>query len=1325
MSNYTSDEDLTYNVDIKFDAQETIKKADMVEKAIEEMAQSIRQAAEKASAALESSVPKAMNTLSSSIKGSSKRVTDAINGIGVKMANLEDAILKSKGTGEQKTRMLDQMQEAYKNLQRVLADQSSTEEELQKAQQDQEDTLKSLQISLKRINRVMGDRERTTQQAIKDEEALISARIAAKTSIAAQEKTMQTLEARLSRSTFTYQQKQKILEAVNSAHLNYTRTVSQFGRKSEEAADAKIHFNRVMSDSNKKLRTVGSTVARTDDVYGLFLKNNEQLTKTIILALGPLSGVASRVMALNSLLKANAFYVAAMFSSFTALTVGMSRTLSYGMEMEAQLMGLQGVLDYTGRSVNITTEELNELARTLAGDLIVGATEARGALMLLATQTNILEEDFREVIHMAQGMTTIMGGRLQSNTRRVARLLQDPARNLNVLAEQGIQFNAVQEEMIKNAWAVGNVHEAQAVVKKELAVFSELATRQADSLAGSIDGLGDTVQEFFEELSTSGTMMHTFRQSIDELTKSIQTLTENEYFIASLGAIFEKVASGIGKALTFVIDNINILSSVTIAYLVYSLTSRLIPAIVGVTAALWAKISAILSAKTATVTLTAATAGFGVALHAVMPYLIPVTIALGAAYLAYNNLTGTTERNIKTTRIATQEFGSLREMSDKLTEGMNSETRAILNNNRARYTSIAMRKAEMQVRIEEITQALQAEADGPWWRFWGDVDYDNIDELRAKLSALTYSYGLLQENMARLREEDEKHTAQLEGTNLTVGGAADTIQSLREKYQRAEMDANAFNKELGHLRTIIDNVRSGTVLSDEAMGYLAHRFGLSADQADELLSELHRLEAAMLASRNEAGKMDNTIQNLTRNYRTLLDQFYTAERDFAGKPLGMDMTDFRTFADLTQAQRNEFVASVNAMIRADERLSHMTLLDSSEPEEIAKAYRGVRDEMEALGVAGKLKVDDSVVKDIQNQYEKYREAILNSSTAAIEDRDALIAEANRREISALAEHASGMIEVEDDKFTRLAVGRDEHYNRLVDQTLNSLQEQYNLTNEMMDRIREEMSFDKGVDDPLENMMGSEVGASLVQRFSDNIHDPLIRAAEGFRLAFGDELESTNQRIATGFVSGLAIASTTMGELQGVYATLAQNSESAAKRYQQMAIAQATIAKGLAITQMWADPQMHTYTKMAMTGMIAGLLGAQIANIKNQGFASGGYVRGKGTGQSDSIPAMLSNGEYVVRAAAVNQLGVPALNAINRGEIPSFVRGGSVGGGGGSSIEIHNYSGAQIEQETGADEYGNERVRLMIKDIHRDNVSRGAHDNDVTSRFNVQRRGLFR
>ena len=48
-------------------------------------------------------------------------------------------------------------------------------------------------------------------------------------------------------------------------------------------------------------------------------------------------------------------------------------------------------------------------------------------------------------------------------------------------------------------------------------------------------------------------------------------------------------------------------------------------------------------------------------------------------------------------------------------------------------------------------------------------------------------------------------------------------------------------------------------------------------------------------------------------------------------------------------------------------------------------------------------------------------------------------------------------------------------------------------------------------------------------------------------------------------------------------------------------------------------------------------------------AVGGLVSGPGTATSDSIPALLSNGEYVIRAAAARRLGLGTLNQLNKAD----------------------------------------------------------------------------
>lgn len=75
----------------------------------------------------------------------------------------------------------------------------------------------------------------------------------------------------------------------------------------------------------------------------------------------------------------------------------------------------------------------------------------------------------------------------------------------------------------------------------------------------------------------------------------------------------------------------------------------------------------------------------------------------------------------------------------------------------------------------------------------------------------------------------------------------------------------------------------------------------------------------------------------------------------------------------------------------------------------------------------------------------------------------------------------------------------------------------------------------------------------------------------------------------------------------------------------------------------------------------------------KGLATGGSVDGPGTGTSDSVPAMLSNGEYVLNAQAVDRLGVPFLNGLNTGRLRGFASGGLVGSGGVSGYKAERGS----------------------------------------------------
>lgn len=125
-------------------------------------------------------------------------------------------------------------------------------------------------------------------------------------------------------------------------------------------------------------------------------------------------------------------------------------------------------------------------------------------------------------------------------------------------------------------------------------------------------------------------------------------------------------------------------------------------------------------------------------------------------------------------------------------------------------------------------------------------------------------------------------------------------------------------------------------------------------------------------------------------------------------------------------------------------------------------------------------------------------------------------------------------------------------------------------------------------------------------------------------------------------------------------------------------------------------------------------------------AGGGKVVGPGTGRSDSIPARLSNGEFVVNARAARQHG-PLLDAINTGAtLRRMADGGMVGRGGGGAWGAPNVNFQIIEagqekakvQSAERQPNGDVLVKMIIGEVKRDYGS-GGFDKLNAGRFGLK------
>lgn len=123
----------------------------------------------------------------------------------------------------------------------------------------------------------------------------------------------------------------------------------------------------------------------------------------------------------------------------------------------------------------------------------------------------------------------------------------------------------------------------------------------------------------------------------------------------------------------------------------------------------------------------------------------------------------------------------------------------------------------------------------------------------------------------------------------------------------------------------------------------------------------------------------------------------------------------------------------------------------------------------------------------------------------------------------------------------------------------------------------------------------------------------------------------------------------------------KNSQSSAQSVQTVAPIEQTISQVSTAIQSELIPAISNASSALSN--LASSLGTP------SGHATGGYISGRGTGTSDSIPAMLSNGEFVIKASSVKKYGTNFLNAVNSGSfsripvrMPKFAGGGIVNEG---------------------------------------------------------------
>lgn len=455
------------------------------------------------------------------------------------------------------------------------------------------------------------------------------------------------------------------------------------------------------------------------------------------------------------------------------------------------------------------------------------------------------------------------------------------------------------------------------------------------------------------------------------------------------------------------------------------------------------------------------------------------------------------------------------------------------------------------------------------------------------------------EKMKEINAETERYT-KLENDQyaLTKRTRDLVVSSAKAERDVAELRTKAKDKEhytdQERLKFVQEANRIEKEIADEKKAVAEENLRLLQEEAKatdnkaEVNDKLRQAEAEVYRAETEY----NT------KIRELLEQEMTIKNEIAAEDKARAEAKKKADDEAAKQAEEQRKADEEALKEYNEAL--LNALQEAEDAEIALIKNQVEQEQELERIRHERRMAELEAK--QNEY-KNDEEMFNAYARQIEAEQQA--------------HADNMAQISYDARMREADERALEWENRIEEARQNGEDYKALTLEMLNEQLETMS-----------QMQGESDAEYKAR----------------QLALKDEIltikkEQADAEMAIEKAKSDSIAGL-LGDVAGAIEAVAGENKAAVKMSKVVALAEVAIKQGVAIAEAVAssakgDP--YTYAIRVATAIattISSMAGA-IKSINSVKLARGGRVSGPGTSTSDSIPAMLSNGEYVVNARATS------------------------------------------------------------------------------------------
>ena len=444
---------------------------------------------------------------------------------------------------------------------------------------------------------------------------------------------------------------------------------------------------------------------------------------------------------------------------------------------------------------------------------------------------------------------------------------------------------------------------------------------------------------------------------------------------------------------------------------------------------------------------------------------------------------------------------------------------------------------------------------------------------------------------------------------------------------------------------------------------------LKAKADDELnVSAEERLAAIREANRLEEEASKKNYELAQRRYQLLVEQSKAADNTKETND-AIAQAEVEMYQALTEYQdkRGELlgreVSLQNEIKAAEEERAAAAKAAAEERTKAAEEAAAKEQAMRDKAKEEIRKAEDELLKLITDSRERQRQQVEVSYERQIEDLRTRLQTEKDLTIEAQQAINTQIVALEQQKQMELQTmkqedleaeieRRQEEFETLLEQEQEQIQVRFetlleqNIGNEQA-RLEIELQQKKAELDALQKLEGeSQEAFNLRKLKAQNAYNAQKKKLNDYEL----QMEQTK----------LEAMSQITGSLSGLLEALGGENEAFVGLSKMLALAEIAINTGKAIAAGTAQAMSVPFP--ANLAAIATTIATVMANIttaintvKSAKFATGGLVTGPGTGTSDSIPAMLSNGESVMTARTTSMFA-PILSSFNQmgGGVPISV-----------------------------------------------------------------------